>query len=96
MARSKYGLNCGRGTPISGPAEPEGDQALGAHGRSAIRGGLLGGLQPGLAGDVEAPAQYDAELGLGRLAGVLDRLQKAALVDAAAGRASTGVTVSSA
>ncbi|MGX1272664.1 hypothetical protein RKD18_005858 [Streptomyces phaeoluteigriseus] len=69
-----------------GPAEPEGDQALGAQ---PVVGGesrrLLGGLQARLAGDVEAPAQDGAEVRLGRLAGVLDGVHEGALVDAAPG-----------
>ena len=89
MARSKYGLNCGRGTPISGPPSPNETRPSG--GRShGDPGGLLGGLQARLAGDVEAPAQHHAQLGLRRLAGVLDGLDERGVGDAAAGRAEGG------
>ena len=59
------------------PAEPERHQPLGP--QPVVGGepdGLLRGFEPGLAGDVEAPAQYGPELGLGRLAGVLDRVHE--------------------
>jgi hypothetical protein len=64
-------LNCGRGTPISGPPSPR---------------RLLGRRESRLARDVETPAQNDAEVGLRRLARVLDRGHEPALVDPAPGR----------
>lgn len=80
-------LELGPGDADFGAAETEGDKALRA---DAVVGGetcrLLGGFQARLAGDVEAPAQYGAELLLGLLAGVLDRVHERALLDAAAGR----------
>ena len=82
-AWSKYGLNCGRGTPISGPPRPKLIRPVGPFVECDPQG-LLGGRQPGLAGDVEAPAQFDAEVGPGPLAGVLDRLAERRRGDAPA------------
>ena len=74
-AASKYGLNCGRGTPISGPPSPNPTSA----GRTVVQGDLqraVSALQTELAGTVEDPAQHDPEVALGRHPGVLDGLHE--------------------
>ena len=72
-AWSNTSLNCGRSTPTSGPPSPKPIRVSGAFG-AARRRGVLGGGQPGLAGDVVDPAQLDAVVPLGGDPGVLDGL----------------------
>ena len=55
-------------------AEAEADQPVRAAVAARRRAWRRRAGEAGLAGDVEAPAQLDAEVGLGRAAGVLDRL----------------------
>ena len=91
LARVRHGAQPGRYAPVEvrlelrprhadlGTAQPEGDQSLGAQPVVTRQPrGLLGRREPGLAGDVEAPAQHGAEVGLGRLARVLDRVHEGA------------------
>ena len=65
--------NSGRGTPISGPPRPKLTSPSGRRSERDAQGDV-GGRQAGLAGDVEAPAQLDAEVAPRPAPGVLDGL----------------------